>query len=84
MKMDYRPARIAITALLAGLALSFHAGCTIKTEHKIEPIHITVDVNVKVERQLNDIFGSIDQASSILDFGELPASSATGDAATDK
>ena len=39
------------------------------TQHKVEvapvevkPIHITVDVNVKVDRALDDFFSDIDQA----------------------
>ena len=30
---------------------------------EIKPIHITIDVNVKVDRALNDFFGDIDQAA---------------------
>jgi hypothetical protein len=39
------------------------------TQHKVEvapvevkPIHITIDVNVKVDRALDDFFGDIDEA----------------------
>ena len=28
---------------------------------KIEPIHITIDVNVKIDRALDDFFGDIDE-----------------------
>ena len=36
---------------LAGLA----AGClSIKTEHEIKPIHITMDVNLKVQKDLEE------------------------------
>jgi hypothetical protein len=42
------------------------AGCT---QHKVEvapveikPIHITIDVNVKVDRALDNFFGDIDAA----------------------
>jgi hypothetical protein len=41
-------------------------GCT---QHKVEiapvevkPIHITIDVNVKVDRALDNFFGDIDEA----------------------
>lgn len=56
-------------ALLAGgIVLT---GC-IKTKHEIQtqseikpieikPIHITIDVNVKVDRALDDFFGDIDK-----------------------
>ena len=49
-------------------AISFLAvvGCT---QHKVEvapveikPIHITIDVNVKVDRALDDFFGDVDKA----------------------
>ncbi len=47
---------------LCGLVLS---GCT---RHEVEvkpveikPIHITIDVNVKVDRALDDFFGDIDE-----------------------
>ena len=35
---------------------------TIKTDNtvKIEPIHITLDINLKVEKALNDFFGDLD------------------------
>ena len=29
---------------------------------EIKPIHITIDVNVKVDRALDDFFGDIDKA----------------------
>ncbi len=50
------------TTLLATLvALFLFSGCvTVKTEHKIEPISITVDINVKVDNALEDFFGDID------------------------
>ena len=42
------------------------AGCT---RHEVDvkpveikPIHITIDVNVKVDRALDDFFGDIDEA----------------------
>ena len=52
---------------LFGLAMILcPLGCT---KHKvtvdpveIKPIHITIDVNVKVDRALEDFFGDIDEA----------------------
>jgi hypothetical protein len=50
--------------LLAISMISVLAGCT---EHKVEvapvevkPIHITIDVNVKVDKALDDFFEDID------------------------
>lgn len=61
------------TFLSLGLlsVLFFPAGCfTIKTEHEVKPIQITVDVNLKVQRELDDLFGEIDAASTTLDVPE--------------
>ncbi len=51
--------------LLAGVA-AFSAGClNIKTAAiEVKPIHITVDVNVKVDRALKDFFGDLDQKAA--------------------
>ena len=47
------------------------SGCT---QHKVEvapveikPIHITIDVNVKVDRALDDFFGDVDDAEQKID-----------------
>ena len=52
--------------LPAAIFILAAAGCT---QHKVEvapveikPIHITIDVNVKVDRALDDFFGDIDKA----------------------
>jgi hypothetical protein len=44
------------------------AGClNIKTDAiEVKPIHITVDVNVRVEKALDDFFGALDQQSTTL------------------
>ena len=44
-------------------------GClNVKTEPiEVKPIHITVDVNVKVDRALDDFFGDLDKKSSTLE-----------------
>ncbi len=59
------PGKKAIIA--AGLMLMILPGCA--TQHKVElapveikPIHITIDVNVRVDRALDDFFGDIDKA----------------------
>ena len=58
-------------ALLAAFAFS---GCLrssheVKTQSEIKPIeikpiHITIDVNVKVDKALDDFFGDIDESTS--------------------
>jgi Skp family chaperone for outer membrane proteins len=52
--------------LFSALIVLITAGCT---QHKVEvapvkvePIHITIDVNVKVDRALDDFFEDIDAA----------------------
>ena len=54
-----------LLVLLAGVA-AFSAGClNIKTAAiEVKPIHITVDVNVKVDRALKDFFGDLDQKAA--------------------
>ena len=40
-------------------------GClSIKTHHTVDPIQINVDVNVKVDKALNDFFGDLDKKSA--------------------
>ena len=50
-----------LSFLFAGLI--FTGGCY--TEHKVQlevkPMHITIDVNVKVDKELDDFFGDIDK-----------------------
>lgn len=55
-----------ILLILAALLVLTTAGCT---QHRVEvapvevkPIHITIDVNVKVDRALDNYFGDIDAA----------------------
>ena len=57
--------------LLAALLLVVLQGCT---QHKVEvapveikPIHITIDVNVKVDKALDDFFGDVDNAEQKID-----------------
>ena len=55
-----------IWSIAAAFFLTTAIGCT---QHRVEvapeevkPIHITIDVNVKVDRALDDYFGDIDAA----------------------
>ena len=54
----------------AGIAAMSLAGCfQVKTESEIKPIevkpiHITVDINVKIDRALDDFFGDLDKAET--------------------
>ncbi|HNX34425.1 MAG TPA: hypothetical protein PKM57_07350 [Kiritimatiellia bacterium] len=50
-----RTRRAMLTALLLALSSSLLGGCiSVKTEHEIKPIHITMDVNLKVQKELED------------------------------
>ncbi len=40
--------------LLSALGLTAGGCLSIKTEHEIKPIHITMDVNLKVQKELED------------------------------
>jgi hypothetical protein len=62
------PVCIALASLLPGACLS------VKTEPiEVKPIHITVDVNVKVDRALDDFFGDLDKKSSTIATPGAPA-----------
>ena len=57
--------------LLAGIAFLAANGCT---QHKVEvapveikPIHITIDVNVKVDKALDDFFSDVDDAEESIE-----------------
>ena len=44
---------------LTAITVALLTGC-IRTTHEIKPIHITLDINLKVDRALDDFFGDID------------------------
>jgi len=51
----------------AGGALLLGGCLNVKTEPiEVKPIHITVDVNVRVEKALDDFFGDLDKKSTTL------------------
>lgn len=61
----------SVCLLLAALILLVSQSCT---RHKVEvapveikPIHITIDVNIKVDKALDDFFGEIDDAEEKID-----------------
>ena len=65
MNRRFLTSAAALGSLLLG-------GClNVKTEPiEVKPIHITVDVNVKVEKALDDFFGDLDKKSSTIAHGE--------------
>jgi hypothetical protein len=57
---------LAAFCCIAGL-LAFGACTRHEVEIKpveIKPIHITIDINVKVDRALDDFFGDLDEAQA--------------------
>ena len=50
--------------ILAGLCTGCWTHHEIKTESEITPVHITIDVNVKVDKALDDYFGDLDKAAA--------------------
>jgi hypothetical protein len=61
----------SITLLTAALIFMVSTSCIRHTVDvapvEIKPIHITIDVNVKVEKALDDFFGKIDDAEQKID-----------------
>ncbi|MDE3083906.1 MAG: hypothetical protein KGJ37_01635 [Verrucomicrobiota bacterium] len=58
------------------LAAFAAAGCVhVRTDPiEVKPIHVTVDVNVKVDKALDDYFGDIDKKSTTMNPDAKPAS----------
>ena len=52
--------------VLSALPLLLLSACvSVRTEPiEVKPIHITVDVNVKVDKALNDFFGDLDRKAA--------------------
>ena len=62
------------TPLLVSAALLSTAGCfTVKTESEIKPIHITMDVNLKVDKALDKAFADENMAKPKGDFAAVKA-----------
>ena len=60
------------TPLLVSAALLSATGCfTVKTESEIKPIHITMDVNLKVDKELDKAFADENMAKPKGDFKEI-------------
>ena len=62
------------TSILVSATLLSAAGCfTVKTESEIKPIHITMDVNLKVDKELDKAFANEDMKKPQGDFKEIKA-----------
>ncbi|MEE4135839.1 MAG: hypothetical protein V2I32_07170 [Desulforhopalus sp.] len=65
MKKPYSP--LLLGCCLAAVALLFAACTRHEVDLKpveIKPIHITIDINLKVDRALDDFFGDLDQVQA--------------------
>ena len=60
------------TSLLVTATILSATGCfTVKTESEIKPIHITMDVNLKVDKELDKAFADENMAKPKGDFAEV-------------
>ena len=64
---------IRTTLLVSGTLLSASGCFTVKTESEIKPIHITMDVNLKVDKELDKAFADENMAKPKGDFAEIKA-----------
>lgn len=66
VKLPLMQRRLLLSAAVAPLLLT---GCVnVKTAPiEVKPIHITVDVNVRVEKALDDFFGDLDKQSATIE-----------------
>ena len=70
------------TLLFRAAAVSLlGAGC-IRTTHEIKPIHITMDINLKVDRALDDFFSDVDEAPAAPTAPAAPVEATTPSADT--
>ena len=63
MKRATRTLALTLSALAAPL-LGSACTPTVKVEHKVEPIHLTADINIRVDKQLDEFFAFQDQSST--------------------
>jgi hypothetical protein len=67
MNLHQHRLRILLNGCLLTAITGLAACVSIKTEHKVEPIHITMDVNVRLERELEAAFSDL---GFFTDFGQ--------------
>ncbi len=60
---------VSVAAWLALATLACQTKHQVETVHKVEvaPMHITIDVNVRVDKALDDFFGDLDEAEKELE-----------------
>ncbi len=72
---------LCLNILLLLTILTLVCGCSTKHEVKVapvevKPIHITIDVNIKVDRALDNFFGDLDAEAGTKN-GKLPPATPT-------
>jgi hypothetical protein len=71
--MGITPMHMKPRLLLLAVPLILGGCLTVKTEPiEVKPIHITLDVNVKVDRALDDFFGDLDKKSTTIETPATP------------
>jgi len=62
------PAKIIIASAILSTGVLIVSACT---KHEVEikpveikPIHITIDINVKIDKALDDFFGDLDETQA--------------------
>lgn len=62
---------VAAVLIISAACTTHKVDLTADTTHKVEvePIHITIDINIKVDRALDDFFSDIDNTATQTDSG---------------
>ena len=70
------------TLLFPAAAVALLGAGYIRTTHEIKPIHITMDINLKVDRALDDFFSDVDEAPAAPTAPAAPVEASTPSADT--
>ena len=71
-----------IALLIPAAAVAWLGTGCIRTTHEIKPIHITMDINLKVDRALDDFFSDVDEAPAAPTAPAAPVEATTPSADT--
>jgi len=66
LSRNFTGTRLPAVLIAAGAALGLGGCVSVKTQHKIEPIHITMDVNLRLEQELEETFSALDEQTNAL------------------
>ena len=79
---ENRAMRWAAAWVGAALALAGSGCLSLKSQHEVKPIHITMDINLKVDRALDDFFSDVDEAPAAPTAPAAPVEATTPSADT--